>query len=310
MCAAVAGMKIRLTRVSALCLLMTVASLCCFAQTTSKDEVIEIPFEFQKNEIILQVSVNGKGPFNMMLDTGTNPSAVDLTTARDLGLKLHPVGKEISGGGTDANLGYYTQLPLVEVGDFTAKNVDALAVDLSKVSERLGKPLHGVLGHSVLNGRIVQIAYPNHVVRFYAHSPFQKANTSKRTVMTFRYADDVLIDDVSVNGKKMVANLDTGSSGTFSLTPTAVSVLGLEDEVSRASVSTDVGFNGVAENRKGKIRNVTIGGISVDEPAVVFFGKGTGRDKKPWGINIGNEFFKDFIVTFDYRKKLVALERP
>jgi len=314
MCAALAGMKIRLTRVSTLCLLMTVASLCCFAQTKSKEQVIEIPFEFHKNEIILQVKVNGKGPFNMMLDTGTDPSAVDLTTAKELGLKLHPVGKEISGGGTDANLGYYTQLPHVEVGDFGAKNVDALAIDLSKVSERLGKPLHGVLGHSVLNGRIVQIDYPNHVVRFYTHSPFQKAtnqaNTSKRTVMTFRYVDDVLIDDVSVNGKKMVGNLDTGSSGSFSLTPAAVSFLGLEDEVSRASVSTDVGFNGVAENRKGKIRNVTIGGNSVDEPTVVFFGKGTGRDKKPWGINIGNEFLKDFVVTIDYRKKLIVLERP
>ena len=127
--------------------------------------------------------------------------------------------------------------------------------------------------------------------------------------MAFRYVDNVLIDEVSVNGKKMVANFDTGSSGLFDLTPAAVSYLGLEEEVSRAPVSSDVGFNGVSENRKGKLRNVTIGGISIDEPDVVFFGKGTGRDKKPWGINIGNVFLKDFVVTIDYRKQLIALER-
>jgi predicted aspartyl protease len=302
------------TRVLTSCLILAIASICCFAQAKSKEQVIEIPFEFYKNEIILQVSVNGKGPFNMMLDTGTDPSGVAITTAKELGLKLHPLGKEISGGGTDSNLGYYTQLPLIEVGGFSAKNVDALAIDLSKVSERLGKPLHGVIGHSVLNGRIVQIDYPNLVVRFLARSPSSKSteqvNTSKRTVMAFRYVDNVLIDDVSVNGKKMVANLDTGSSGLFNLTPAAVFYLGLEEEVNRAPISSDVGFNGVSENREGKLRNVTIGGISIDEPDVIFFGKGTGRDKKPWGINIGNVFLKDFVVTIDYKKKLIALERP
>lgn len=81
----------------------------------------------------------------------------------------------------------------------------------------------------------------------------------------------------------MVANVDTGSSGTFNLTPAAVTYLGLEEEVNRAPVSTDVGYNGASENRKGTISNITIGGISVDSPAVRFFGKGTGRDKKPLG---------------------------
>lgn len=307
-------MNTTITRAFTLCLLLMTASLSCLAQAKSNEQVIEIPFEFHKNEIILQVKVNGKGPFNMMLDTGTDPSAVDLNTARELGLKLHPLGKEISGGGTDSNLGYYTQFPLIEVGGLTVKNVEAMAVDLSKLSERLGKPLHGVLGHSLLNGRIVQIDYPNCVVRFHTRSPFSKStdqvNTSKRSIMPFRYNDNVLIDDVSVNGKKMVGNLDTGSSGNFHLTPAAVSYIGLEEEVSRAPVSTDLGYNGASENRQGKVRNVTIGGISIDEPVVTFFGKGTGRDKKPWGINIGNVFLKDFVLTIDYRKKLIVLERP
>jgi len=89
-----------------------------------------------------------------------------------------------------------------------------------------------------------------------------------------------------------------------------VALLGMEEEVKQALASSDVGYNGVSENKKGKLTNVTIGGISVDAPEVVFFGKGTGRDKKPWGINIGNVFLKDFVVTIDYRRKLVTLERP
>lgn len=285
----------------------------CFAQVRGQQPVIEVPFEFVRNEIIVQVKVNGNGPFNMMIDTGTDPSAVDLATAKEIGLKLSSEGRTASGGGTERNLAYVTRFPLIEIGGLTAKNVWTAAIDLSKVSERLGKPLHGVLGHSLLNGRVVQIDYPNHVVRFYSQSPFPKTakqeNTSKRTVLRFRYDDNVLIDDVSVNGKKVIGNFDTGSSGNFSLTPAAVSYLGLEAEVSQAKVSTSVGYNKQYENREGKVSNVTVGGISVDAPTVMFFGKGTGYDKRRWGVNIGNVFFKDFVVTIDYRSKLITLER-
>ncbi len=298
-----------LTHLLLCCLLITVSSVA--ARADGKQQVVEVPFEFYHNEIIVQVKVDGKGPFNMMLDTGTDPSAVDLNTAREMGLKLQFLGKPGTGGGTDVNLTYYTKLPLVEVGGLNVKTLEALALDLSKVSARLGKPLHGVLGHSLLNGRVVQIDYPNHIVRFYSQPLFSKtANTPTRTMMSFRYSDNVLVDDVMVNGKKVVANLDTGSNGTFALTPAAVSYLGLDEDFNQAPVSTDVGYNGVSQNRKGKVNSVTVGAISVDAPAVIFFGKGTGRDKKPWGINIGNGFFKDFVVTFDYRNKLVTLERP
>jgi len=295
-------------------MLTAVGCFCSFAQVKGEEQVIEIPFDYYRNEIILQVSVNGKGPFNMMLDTGTDPSAIDLSTAKELGLKLKPLGKPGSGGGTDVNLAYYTELPLVETGGLNVKNLVALGIDLSKVSGRLGKPIHGVLGHSLLNGRVVQIDYPNRVVRFYSHSPFPKTarqpNTPQRTVLPFRYANNVLIDDVLVNGKKLVGNFDTGSNGSFALTPASISYLGLEEEVARAPGDTDVGYNGLSEIRKGKLSNVMIGGISVDAAEVTFFGKGTGRDKEPWGINIGNAFLKDFVVTIDYRIKLITFERP
>lgn len=302
------------TRSATSFLTMMLVCVCTFAQPKSKPPAIEIPFDFYRNEIILEVKVNGKGPFSMMLDTGTDPSAIELTTARDLGLKLIPLGSPPVGGGNAPRQVYGAYLPLVEVGGVTTRNLEAVAIDLSKISERIGKPIHGVLGHSLLNGRIVQIDYPNRVVRFYSQSPFantpKQPNTPRHTVLPFRYVDNVLIDDVFVNGKKMVANFDTGSNGTFDLTPAAVSDLGMEEEVNRAPASSDVGYNGVAENKKGELSNVTIGGISVDGPPVVFFAKGTGRDKKPWGINIGNVFLKDFIVTIDYRRKLLTFEKP
>jgi hypothetical protein len=211
------------------------------------------------------------------------------------------------------NLAYETKLPLLEVSNLTAKNVQAVAMDLSQVSGRLGKSIKGILGHSFLKGRVVQIDYQTQWIRFYSKSQPSEAvnqpNNLKRTVLPFRYEDNILIDDVTVNGKKVIGDLDTGSDGTFKLTPAAVSYLGLEEEVIKAQATESLGYNGIAGNKEGRVGNVTIGTISLDKPAVIFFGKGTGRDKKVWGINIGNAFLKDFIVTIDYRNKTLTLER-
>ncbi|HJX93832.1 MAG TPA: aspartyl protease family protein [Pyrinomonadaceae bacterium] len=307
-------MKKRVVPVLAICQLIALWCVSAFAHTTSKEQIIEVPFDFYRNEIILEVKVSGKGAFQMMLDTGTDPSAIDLNTAKEIGLKLNPIGQQGAGGGTRVNLAYETKLPLLEIGRLTAKNVQAVAIDLSEVSQRLGKPIKGILGHSLLNSRIMQIDYPKHMVRFYTksqpHEAINQPNNSRQTVLPFRYEDNILIDEVTVNGKKMIGNLDIGSDGVFKLTPAAVSYLGLEEEVSKAQGTESVGYNGIAGNREGKIGNVTIGGISLNDSAVIFFAKGTGRDKKVWGINIGNAFLKDFVVTIDYRGKTLTLERP
>lgn len=293
---------------------LTIACAWSISKASATANVVEVPFDFHHDSIMVQARVNGKGPFNMLLDTGVDPSVVDLGTAREIGLKIASTGSQGSGGGTETNLAYETKLPVVELGGLTAKGIDALAADLSKTSEALGRPIHGVLGYSLLKDRIVQIDYPKHVARFYSTSPFagakRPANSSKLTTLPFRYHDDVLMDGVSVNGKAVVANLDTGSNGSFQLTPAAVAELGLEAQAGKARVSKSVGFNGVTENREGTVKNVTVGGISIDGPKVVFYGKGTGRDDEAWGLRIGNAFLKDFVVTIDYQSHVITLRRP
>src|SRR6185503_13910348 len=188
-------MKVTFVQSSLICMFIMVWCPGSFAQASSKEQVIEVLFVFHRNEIILAVKVNGKSSLLMMLDTGTDPSAVDLNTAKEIGLKLDPIGRQAEGGGTGVNLAYETKLPLLEVSNLTAKNVQAVAMDLSQVSGRLGKPIHGILGHSFLKGRVVQIDYQTQRIRFYSKSQPPEANqpnTLKRTVLPFRYEDSIL----------------------------------------------------------------------------------------------------------------------
>jgi predicted aspartyl protease len=280
------------------------------AKAQAQTPIAEVSFEFVHNQVVLQVNIGGRGPFNMLLDTDTDPSAIDLATARDLGLKLSGKGQQGTGAGSDVNLAYETKLPLVEVGSVTAKDVYAAAINLSKTGDAMGRPVHGILGHSFLQGRIFQIDYPARKVRFYANSPFpaKLQSTGTRTVIPFRYDNDMLIDDVYINGQKVRATLDTGSSGMFALTPAAIKALGLEDAAVKAEKKS-VGYNGEYETRTGVLKTIRIGLMTVDAAEASFWLPGTGHDHSKFQVNIGNLFFKDYVVTFDFRSKVVVFER-
>ena len=273
----------------------------------------EVPFEFVRNQIVVQVKIAGKGPFNMLFDTDTDPSAIDVATARELGLKLGSKGYPGTGGGTETNLVYPTKVPDVVLGNVTAKEVLAAAIDLTQLSAKLGRPIHGVLGYSFFRDRIFQIDYPASKIRFYAETPYpgiqNMPNTVERTVVAFRYENEVLIDSVFVNGEKMRATLDTGSSGTFALTPEAITMLGLEEEAGNAKPETSAGYNGEFKGKSGFLKSVRIGRLYADSVPVSFWPAGTGHDKKKYQLIIGNGFFQDFLLTFDFHGKLVVFER-
>jgi predicted aspartyl protease len=270
--------------------------------------IVEVPFEFIKNEPVVRVTINGRGPLNMMMDTGTDPSAIDLATATSIGLNRSSKGQAASGSGTEKNLAYECKFATVEIGGLTATNVAAAAIDISKVSERMGVKIDGVLGYSLFRKRIVQFDYPARVLRFYEVMP--AAKDANAVVMKFRYENNVLIDNVKINDIPVVANLDTGASSAFTISPKGIERLGLAEAAANGTVKLSVGYNGRSESREGTVRSIQIGSISVESPTVLFGSKGNGHDNSPWSINIGNPFLKDYIVTFDYQTKTVRFEKP
>jgi predicted aspartyl protease len=274
---------------------------------------IEVPFEFIANQIVVQVKIGGKGPFSMLFDTDTDPSAIDAKTSQELGLGVDARRFPATGGGTDTKSVQLTRLPSVELGGIIARDVPAATIDLTKLSAKLGRPLQGVLGYSFLKDRIVQIDYPQSKIRFFNLSPYagiQNApNTVNRIAMNFRYDDGVIIDSVFINGQKFKATLDTGSSNTFALTPEAVAILNL-DEAADGEVQKSVGYNGEYETKSAVLKSVRIGRLAVESAPAALWPPRSGHDNKNFQVNIGNGFFRDYLMTFDFKSKMVIFENP
>jgi Aspartyl protease len=164
-------MKRKFFYVSVSCLLM--ASCGRFVYSQNKPEPVEVPFRFERSSVLVQVKVNGKGPYNMLLDTGAEQSAIDVNTAKELELKLTPIGggKAVATGKKENTL-LLTKLPQIEIGNLTAAELLTVATDFSRISQRIGVSIHGVIGYNFLKNRVVQFDYPKSTVRFYSASPF------------------------------------------------------------------------------------------------------------------------------------------
>src|SRR3984893_815841 len=115
-------------------LILLLSSPVQLGHSQSRATPVEVPFEFVHNQIVVQVKIAGKGPYSMLVDTDTDPSAIDLQTAKELGLALASRSYPATGGGTDANTVQLTRLPTVELGTVVAKDVWAGAIDLKKLT--------------------------------------------------------------------------------------------------------------------------------------------------------------------------------
>jgi predicted aspartyl protease len=286
-----------------------------FAFPQNRSNIVEVPFTFEHGSVIVQVKVNGRGPYNMLLDTGAEQSAIDLKTARELELKLSPLnaGKVVATGNKE-NTVFLTNLPQIEMGGLTARNLLAAATDFSKISQRIGISIQGIVGHNFLQSRIVQFDYPNRIARFYSVSPFAGSGQTNPVLMSlpFRfYAGDKfpIIDNVYVNGKRIKAELDTGHSGVLALTAAAIKRLGLESAAEGCEPETSEGALGTSVNRKCKLKTLTVGSVTIDSPIVSFRAPNSGLDQAPFEGLLGNDFFKDFVVTFDYRGMIVTFQK-
>ncbi|MHA1576732.1 MAG: aspartyl protease family protein [Candidatus Thorarchaeota archaeon] len=132
------------------------------SDTKVKDTESWIPFEYVKDTHLIgvKVKINEKGPFQLVLDTGSPIVALTPSLAEEMGLELGDSGPMVKGlgGMTQA---YFANLEQISVGDSNQVNMNGLVLDLSAVSRR-GKSLpNGILGASFLNKYEVVIDYPN-----------------------------------------------------------------------------------------------------------------------------------------------------
>jgi predicted aspartyl protease len=103
---------------------------------------------YRKQLVVVPVLLNGQGPFELMLDTGSTRTIVDQALAQELGLQM--VDRSLVTTITGSQAIPRADLARLEIGSHPAENLRVLLIDMSRIPH-MSKKIRGVIGQDVLS---------------------------------------------------------------------------------------------------------------------------------------------------------------
>ena len=186
------------------------ALLLCFAtfsgvKAASPPTVISIPFEYSEGLLWVQVEVRQSiRPLNFLFDTGAEISVINAETTAALGLAG---GMEIEVQGVQSvSTGRWPVKLAARAGQMKLP-AKYLSLDLSQLAHSCSRPLDGLLGADFIKGKMVEIDFKSHQLRFLDHVSPAKSDIE----LPIKYSNRCFCVPVCVNGKpQQWVRLDTG----------------------------------------------------------------------------------------------------
>ncbi len=287
---------------------LALSTISCKGTPSSGQEAV--PFKLVKSVIVLTTTLGDTPDLHFLIDTGGDPSAVDLSVAQRLGLPLDTTvwGEAAGVGGGRAKI-YPAQITRLRLGTLDIPEIEALAIDLSGISRRLGLQVAGILGFSFLQDRIIEIDFPGRRLRLLSEAPAFPRDALRVPLTTTEDDRTPFLERVVyVNGRSLPVSLDTGSSLTLEIFPNARKVLGPALWEAEAKAGSVLGARGEAAVRQVKVDSIAIGQWKLETRDVTLSDRSA--DNTPRMGNLGSGSLSSFVLTLDYRNGEIVFTRP
>jgi hypothetical protein len=271
-----------------------------------------VPFDFSRGAIEMAVKVHGQ-PLRMILDTGVDPSVIDLGRARALGLRIdRGDGGEATGFGDGQGAQVFPgAIDQLTIGGRAFAPFDTVASDMSGLSAGYGRSLDGVIGYSFLADKTVLIDYPNHTAAFLNRGDQARALTAtcrQRWSVPLKTVDSFpIIPGFRFGDSRAPVSLDTGSNGAVGLFKSALALPGVQAKLTESGSVTRTGARGEAKSKSYVFKApVGFGPFTTTETPTSVYSEAGSADTRV--ANVGNKLMADLKlkVLFDYRGKRLA----
>jgi hypothetical protein len=263
-----------------------------------------IPFELVDNHVDLPVTINGKGPFHFLFDTGGS-NVLDAEAAKALGLTAQGNAAGSGVGATTEAIQFATVAAL-GVGGATLRNqVFAIAPVRAGFGVASGKPIDGLIGFEVLARFVTTFDYANGTVVLQTAS----AAVPHGTTVPFFFHGQQPDIGCTIDGIDGRCTVDTGSRIGLSVCTPFLAVHPTIGGPSPTAEGAD-GF-GVGGFAMGRLARTTLalGGFFMPDVITDLSTQGKGAFADPFTAgNIGATVWKRFAVTFDYAKQTMTLQ--
>jgi hypothetical protein len=261
---------------------------------------VTVPMQDMGGRPIIDVKINGKGPYRFILDTGAVTTVVSDELSRELSLSpLAGVQVASVGGGPAPQI---VVIQNVRIGDAVLEGMIAAVMPLGGLLKGENTP-RGVLSAANFPGYLLTYDYPGR------HISIKKgALDSADSKSTFQYSEEQVLPTVPVRiaGHDTQVHLDTGSPFGLTLPVKFLTELPLASQPKEAGrVRTGGGEFPVSIARLNG--TIELGKYKLDLDEVRFSDARPGPG--PAVGNIGYSILRDFVVTLDSRNRRIRLDQ-
>jgi Aspartyl protease len=259
---------------------------------SSPKSKVRVPFEMDRNLIVIHAQVKGGPDAKWIFDTGTQGLVVNAALADAWGLKGE--GMTEMGRPGDPNPVQVRNIvaPELAIEGLALRDVAGIAAP-----EELFLPpgVAGIVGMRVLQGYLVTIDYA-HAQLIIAKGALHAGDAGVVPVDL----SEIVTGQVQVNGQQMAAHFDSGGPEAMSFPLEWRSQLTLKEEPVRfAKARTCSGE--VDLYRAQLVGEVQIGAIKLTDPMITLVSGGFEA------VNIGYPFLRDYTLTVDMVQGLIRL---
>jgi hypothetical protein len=265
-----------------------------------------VPIQISKNQVWLDVMLNGKGPFHFAFDTG-GANVIDPAVAKELGVASGG-SAEVTGSGSAAVASSFAVIKRLQVGDALVTNQVFIVLPIAKgFGMSAGMPMDGVIGYEVLSRFLTTFDYGNKKVVF--HMPGSYTPPPDATVVPIALFGTLPQFACGIDDVPATCTLDTGASSSLSfytpfleahpsVVPTKVTEPGVNG----------FGVGGPTHGRLGRLQTLSFGGLTLHDLVGDYPAQGGGGSDLPFfGANVGGGVWKRFTMTLDYHGRTMTL---
>jgi len=208
--------------------------------------------------------VNGRGPFQFVLDTGANATVISAHLAATLALDIDPTQTVMMNGVTGSAL-----VPTASVASITSEGV-GLSEQRLAVSDASGVGTDGVLGVDALRHKAVLVDFNHDRVEVFDASSHRPSDELIRLPAKLRLGN-LLVVDALVGTHKVKAVVDTGGQRTLG-NPALYDMLGYRHEIPSREAAADVigATNARQPGERHIVRWVKMGDLRITNLTVTF----------------------------------------
>jgi hypothetical protein len=272
-------------------------------------------FDFIKNLIIIPLYINGKGPFNFILDTGVSPLVITEPTLKDSLFIQGTRSVKINGFGEGDEIdAFLTNTVSVKIGSARIESIPTVIFkeDLFNLSGYVGKKIYGLIGYNFFNSFLVKINYVSKKIKFGINNGKTKLRGEKIPLEFFENKPYINIkietSQVGLTNAKVI--VDCGASHALSLEAFNNSNFPVPSPNIYGNLG--VGLSGEISGYVGRVTNLQIGHFKFENVLTNFPKYSDVLTKirvKERNGNLGSEILSRFHVVFDYKNANMYLEK-